>query len=135
MGRFGVVGRRFLRRSVRTALGIVTLLSVAVLASPTAANAASTTSGGTASFAEQSQSPPDYIFPFMSLAFFSVYNINQFQYLMYRPLYWFGEGSTPDLNLSLSLADKPVYSNNGTTVTINLKNYKWSNGETVTAQD
>jgi peptide/nickel transport system substrate-binding protein len=135
MGRFGVVGRRFFRRSVRTGLGVMTLLSLAVVASPTAANAANSTAGGTATFAEQSQAPPNYIFPFMSLAFFSVYNINQFQYLMYRPLYWFGEGTTPNLNLSLSLADKPVYSNNGTTITINLKDYKWSNGETVTAQD
>ena len=32
----------------------------------------------------------------MSLAFFSVANINQFQELMYRPLYWFGKGATPD---------------------------------------
>ena len=39
-----------------------------------------------------SRHPPNYIFPFMSLAFFSVTNINQFQYLMYRPLYWFGNG-------------------------------------------
>ena len=43
----------------------------------------------------------------MSLAFFSVNNINQFQYLMYRPLYWFGNGSTPNLNPSLSLAAQP----------------------------
>jgi peptide/nickel transport system substrate-binding protein len=71
----------------------------------------------------------------MSLAFFSVSNINQFQYLMFRPLYWFGQGTTPNLNPSLSLADEPQYSNNDTTVTVNLKNYKWSNGEAVTATD
>ena len=34
--------------------------------------------------------PADYIFPFMNLAYFTVANIEQFQYLMYRPLYWFG---------------------------------------------
>ena len=33
------------------------------------------------------------------------------------------------------MAEQPTYSNNNTTVTVNLKNYKWSNGETVTAQD
>ena len=49
---------------------------------------------------------------------------------MYRPLYWFGNGTTPNLNPSLSLADNPVYTNSGTTVTVDLKNYKWSNGET-----
>ncbi len=34
--------------------------------------------------------------------------------LMYRPLYWFGKGATPDLNLSLSLANAPQYSDGGT---------------------
>jgi peptide/nickel transport system substrate-binding protein len=91
--------------------------------------------GGTATYAESPGAPPNYIFPFMSLAFFSVYNINQFQFLMYRPLYWFGNGAQPTLNPPLSLAQSPVYSNNNTTVVINLKSYKWSNGETVTAQD
>jgi len=52
---------------------------------------------------------------------------------MYRPLYWFGNGASPTLNTSLSLADAPVY--NGRTVTITMKGWKWSNGETVTAQD
>jgi peptide/nickel transport system substrate-binding protein len=91
--------------------------------------------GGTATFAEPPQATPNYIFPFMSLSFFSVDNIPQFQQLMYRPLYWFGNGSNPTLNPSLSLAQNPVYSNGSTTVTMHLKPYKWSNGETVTAQD
>ncbi len=52
---------------------------------------------------------------------------------MYRPLYWFGNGTNPTLNTSLSLASAPVY--NGTTVTITMKGWKWSNGETITAQD
>jgi len=43
------------------------------------------------------------------------------QELMYRPLYWFGNGSTPNLNPSLSLAENPVYSDGNTTVTIDLK--------------
>jgi peptide/nickel transport system substrate-binding protein len=71
----------------------------------------------------------------MSLAFFSVYNINQFQFLMYRPLYWFGKGTGPTLNPSLSLAKTPVYSNGGKTITITLKPYKWSDGESLTAKD
>ena len=54
---------------------------------------------------------------------------------MYRPLYWFGNGTSPNLNPSLSLASNPTYSNNNTTVVVKLKNYKWSNGESVTAQD
>jgi ABC-type transport system substrate-binding protein len=65
----------------------------------------------------------------------SVDNRNQFEYLMYRPLYWFGDNDEPVLNSSLSLADPPVYSDSDKTVTITLKNYKWSNGEAVTSQD
>ncbi len=54
---------------------------------------------------------------------------------MYRPLYWFGNGSQPTLNASLSLAQNPVYSRGNTVATLSMKPYKWSDGETVTAQD
>ncbi|MGA2521811.1 MAG: ABC transporter substrate-binding protein [Acidimicrobiales bacterium] len=91
--------------------------------------------GGTAVWAELPGSAPNFIFPFDPPGLFSVPNISQFQYLMYRPLYWFGQGTTPDLNLSLSLGKQPVYSNNSQTVTIDLDPYMWSNGETVSAQD
>ena len=63
----------------------------------------------------------------------SVTNISQFQFLMYRPLYWFGDGVSPTLNHSLSLADSPTFS--GKNVTITLKPYMWSNGTPVTATD
>ena len=90
-------------------------------------------SGGTAAWAEQPSAVPNYIFPFVSGTYASTANISEFQYLMYRPLYWFGNGTSPTFNASLSLATAPVY--NGTTVTITMKGWKWSNGETVTAQD
>jgi peptide/nickel transport system substrate-binding protein len=89
--------------------------------------------GGTAVFAEPPSSPPDYILPFMAPPDVSNVNLFDFTYLMYRPLYWFGTGVQPTLNTSLSLASPPVFS--GRNVTINLKNYKWSNGTQVTAQD
>ena len=65
------------------------VLSIGVVA----AACGSSSSGGstasasttTATWAEQPQTPPNYIFPFMNLAFFSVNNSEQFQYLMYRP--------------------------------------------------
>jgi peptide/nickel transport system substrate-binding protein len=90
-------------------------------------------SGGTAVFALPASNEPNYIFPFTSSSFFSVVNAEDFQYLMYRPLYWFGNGASPTLNTSLSLASAPVY--NGNDVTITLKDWKWSNGESVDAQD
>ncbi len=123
----------FFRRALSVAVAAGALTVGLTALAP--ASGASSSSNTTATWAEQAQTPPNYIFPFMSLAFFSVSNINQFQYLMFRPLYWFGEGTTPNLNPSLSLADTPQYSNNGQTAVIDLKNYKWSNGEQVTSQD
>jgi peptide/nickel transport system substrate-binding protein len=90
-------------------------------------------SGGTATWALQPSSEPNYIFPFASSTYFSTVNFQEFQYLIYRPLYWFGNGASPTLNTGLSLANPPVYS--GRQVTITMKGWKWSNGETVNAQD
>ncbi len=89
--------------------------------------------GGTAVWAEPPATVPNYIFPFTSSAYISVINTDTFQYLMYRPLYWFGTGAQPTLNPSLSLASVPTWS--GNTATIKLKNYKWSNGTPVTSAD
>jgi peptide/nickel transport system substrate-binding protein len=90
--------------------------------------------GGLATWAEQPGNWPASIFPFASGGHFSNTNINLFQYLMYRPLYWFGKQNQPTLSTELSLADPPKY--NGQQITIKLKpNYHWSNGETVNAQD
>src|ERR1700677_511808 len=89
--------------------------------------------GGTATYALPPDVVPNYIFPFDSSTFFSTVNTQYFQYLMYRPLYWFGNGSDPTLNTNLSLADAPVF--DGNKVTINMKDWKWSNGEKITAQD
>ena len=90
-------------------------------------------SGGTAVFAEPPSAPPTYIFPYMSSAVISNVNLFYFQYLMYRPLYWFGNGSQPSVNTSLSLANPPAF--NGDKVTITLKHYMWSDGTPVTARD
>jgi len=89
----------------------------------------------TATFAELPGSQPNYIFPLASLAYFSVANLTQFQYLMYRPLYWFGDNGQVQLNSSLSLADPPVYSADGRSVTLTLKGWKWSDGTQITARD
>jgi len=91
-------------------------------------------SGGTAYFAEQPGAAPDYIFPMDNASVYSVANVEQFQRLMYRPLYWYGVGSKAEINYAESIGNKPVYSNGDRTVTITLKDYKWSNGTPVTAQ-
>lgn len=89
--------------------------------------------GGVATYALPPSTTPNYIFPMSNSTYFSVSNISYLQAFLYRPLYWFGNGTQPTLNPSLSLADQPVY--NGKQVTITLKNYKWSDGTQVTAQN
>ncbi|HTW01547.1 MAG TPA: ABC transporter substrate-binding protein [Streptosporangiaceae bacterium] len=69
----------------------------------------------------------------MNSANISNLNLFDFQYLMYRPLYWFGQNGQPTVNNSLSLANQPTVS--GRTLTITLKHYMWSNGTPVTATD
>jgi peptide/nickel transport system substrate-binding protein len=129
------------RRTTRLA-GLAVLAAAALVATACgASNGHSSTSGGTivkggtATVPFLTGTQPNYIFPFEPLTYFSVYNGNM-QGMMYRPLYWFGgENTSPTVDYGLSTANAPVYSNGGKTVTINLKGYKWSNGETVDAND
>ena len=91
--------------------------------------------GGTVTFAEAPNASPNYIFPLAPGSKFSTVNIPQFQQLMYRPLYWFGNNYTASINYDYSLAKAPVWSDDLKTVTMTMNDYKWSNGETVTARD
>ncbi len=115
--------------------GAVALLAAGCGSSSGSSTAAGSTpvKGGTAVWAEPPSTTPNYIFPFESSSYISIINSDDFAELMYRPLYWFGTGDQPTMNPSLSLADAPVI--HGTKVTINLKNYTWSDGTPVTAQD
>jgi peptide/nickel transport system substrate-binding protein len=91
--------------------------------------------GGTAYFMEGQQAPPTYIFPFISPQVCSTMNYGQLTYLMYRPLYWFGNNNQPSVDYNYSIANPPKFSNNDTTVTVTLKPWKWSDGETVSSRD
>jgi peptide/nickel transport system substrate-binding protein len=102
--------------------------------SPTStASSGAPVSGGTAVMAEPPSTTPNYIWPYTPSADFSDINTDNLQYLMYRPLYWFGLNGQPVVNNSLSVANPPMF--NGDKVTITLKHYVWSNGTQVTAQD
>ena len=127
-------GAKHRQRSATALLGAL-VLSLALVGVSSATSTSKASPSGTITFAELPQSAPNYIFPFASLAYFSVSNIQYFQNQMYRPLYFFGTGAAPTLNLKFSVGKKPLYTNGNTTVTINLNSYKWSNGEPVTAQD
>src|ERR1019366_6289101 len=101
----------------------------------TSASASTVNKSATVTFALPASVTPSYIFPIMGAAVYSNVNLYQFQQMMFRPLYWFGQGLKPSFNASLSLALPPVYSNGGKTVTIKLKKYNWSDGKPVTAND
>jgi len=90
--------------------------------------------GGTATVALPAGVTYNYIFPFYPVTYASVYNL-QFQYLLVRPLYIFGNNTSTSvgINYPLSVASAPTYSNGGKTVVVNMKGWKFSNGETVDA--
>jgi peptide/nickel transport system substrate-binding protein len=91
------------------------------------------TPGGTITFAEEPGAAPNWIFPYTGYQNFSASNLNQFQELMFRPLYFFGLGASAAFVPSLSLAETPTVSKNGKTVTINLKGWRFADGQVVDA--
>ena len=92
--------------------------------------------GGTVSFGLLPGQTPGFIFPVTPAAKSSAFTIYDFQYLMWRPLYWPWIGTTPAINYGQSLATPPVFSNGDKTVTIRLTGrYRWSNGQQVSAAD
>lgn len=91
--------------------------------------------GGTAYFQEGPAAPPTYIFPFISFQVCSTMNYGQLTYMLYRPLYWFGNNNKASVDLNYSIGKAPVFTNGDKTVTVHLNNWKWSNGEQVTSRD
>ncbi len=94
--------------------------------------------GATVTWALPPGVQPNWIFPIMSLPHSSVYNSQSFQYLLWKPLFWFGNHGASKFNPQLSLADPPRFSDNArgqTVATITLKSYRWSNGRPVTSRD
>ena len=119
------------------ALGV--LCGLVALAAPigglTSGVSAAQSGGGTVTIAQQPGSVPNYIFPLVNGSDATGSDVMQFQYLMYRPLYWNGDDGKPIPNSKLSLAYPPVYSNDGKTLTIKLRHYNWSDGTAVTSRD
>jgi len=123
-------------RSRVLAAGVAALALVAAACSSSSSTTPTGTApvkGGTAVWAEQPAQQPTYIFPYVNSANISNTNLFNLQYLMYRPLYWFGVGEKPSVNPTLSVANQPTIS--GRVVTITLKHYVWSNGTPVTAKN
>jgi peptide/nickel transport system substrate-binding protein len=104
--------------------------------SSTPSSTAAAVAGGNATVALPAGVTLNWIWPFIPLTSANEYNTEGFEEYMYRPLYEFGNnGNSVSVNYPLSLANQPVYSDGGKTVTISMKGWKWSNGETVNADD
>jgi peptide/nickel transport system substrate-binding protein len=100
------------------------------------ASASGPKKAGTITWAMQPGATPNWIFPVVPSASNSVFNNFTFIWEMWRPLYWTVFGTDPELYPPMSIANPVVYSNGDKTVTISLKSsYKWSNGQTITAND
>lgn len=123
----------YVGHSLRLAASALVLAGVALACSPAFATVAAEPSGAI-TFAETPGANPNFIFPFMGCAYASVNNINQFQMLMYRPLYWFGLAGSAEFEPSLSLADRPVFSHSDHTVTIKMKGWRFADGQVVDAR-
>jgi peptide/nickel transport system substrate-binding protein len=134
----------YLGRHRRRMAGVAALAAAAVLAvgcsssgAPPSSGSGKPVKGGTATISLSAPAVTlSWIFPFYSITNASVYNGEQFQWLMYRPLYMFGNNTNDNvaINYPLSPASQPVYSNGGKTVVVNMKGWKWSDGSTVDAK-
>lgn len=125
-------GRRWRRRAAVT-VGAVLALGLSM--TPTdigAASAPDRVEGGTARIALPPGEVPNYIFPFLDWSHQSITNVALFQKLMYRPLYWAGDGDSPQINRDLSLAEPVRWSDDLMTATVELKGYAWADGTTLT---
>jgi peptide/nickel transport system substrate-binding protein len=122
-------------RMVAAGIAAVALVAAGCSSSNTTTTTGATTpiKGGTAVWAEQPAMQPTYIFPYVDSTNISNVNLFNLQYLLYRPLYWFGVGEKPVVNYKISVAKPPTIS--GRVVTITLNHYMWSNGTPVTAQN
>ncbi|HEX2743267.1 MAG TPA: ABC transporter substrate-binding protein [Streptosporangiaceae bacterium] len=99
--------------------------------------AAGTPSGkaGSITYGFLASDAPTWILPITNAANNSVYNVQNFGWDLWRPLYYTPDGSTQTVDQALSPADLPVWSNGDKTMSITLKPWKWSNGQTLSSKD
>jgi peptide/nickel transport system substrate-binding protein len=119
------------------ALAVTGLVAAACSSSPSTTSAGPSVKGATASLPITSGTGANCILPFETTKCYSVANYQDFQYLMVRPLYMFGGNSNTSTTVDEagSPASLPVFSNGNKTMVINLKPWKWSNGQPVNAKD
>jgi peptide/nickel transport system substrate-binding protein len=120
---------------------IVALCGVLLAACTSSGSAPNVTGGrvkgGTATVALAPGDQFNFILPLLSYEYATGANIEYSEYLMWRPLYWFGAPGKVGLNTRYSLADPATITTAAgkTTATIQLKPYRWSDGKPVTSRD
>ncbi|HTZ27104.1 MAG TPA: hypothetical protein VMC83_24135, partial [Streptosporangiaceae bacterium] len=119
--------------------GAVSLALVAACSSSPSPSSTNQTRvpGGTATVALTPGEQFNYIFPMLDDEDAVGANIEYSEYLMWRPLYWFGGPNSVGFDEKYSLAKPAVVTSSGgkTTATIQLKPYRWSDGQPVTSRD
>jgi peptide/nickel transport system substrate-binding protein len=136
----------FQRRRKIGVAGVAAVAATALLAagcgSSSSNNSNNSSSSGTvkgavATLSNLNGAGANCILPFEGTQCYSVENYDDFMNLMTLPLFQFGGNSSTSIavNYPLSPASAPVYTDGGKTVTIQLKGWKWSNGEAVDAKD
>jgi peptide/nickel transport system substrate-binding protein len=99
--------------------------------------AAGTPSGtaGSITYALPPGAALNWILPLPNAANNSVQDVLNFEWQMWPPMYHAPDGSTPKIDPALSPANPPTWSNGGKTMTITVKPWKWSNGQTISSKD
>jgi peptide/nickel transport system substrate-binding protein len=123
---------------VLASVACVTLLAACSSSSSPSAAGATRINGGTATVAlNQTDGVFNYVFPLLNFDNDTFANVTYSQYLMWRPLYWFGSPGHVGVNVNESLADPPSVATSGgkTVATIQLKPYRWSDGTALTSRD
>ncbi len=121
-------------RLIAIGVGVAALLGAAS-GSATVARRTSAAAASTVSIPLPVGERPLYIFPLAPGADFIFANDQLFQYLMYKPLFWYGDNGKAVVNYKLSIANQPVFSDHNRRVTISLKPYAWSDGAPLTTRD
>jgi peptide/nickel transport system substrate-binding protein len=134
----------FHRRRKLSVAGVAAVAATALLAAGCGSSSTSGSSSSSGSVKNAVATLPivtgtgaNCIFPFEGTQCYSVANYEDFEYQMVLPLVAFGGDSETNVtaDYALSPADAPVFKSGGKTVVINLKGWKWSDGQTVDAKD
>jgi peptide/nickel transport system substrate-binding protein len=114
-----------------------TVLAACSTSNTSGTGAQTRVNGGTATVALTPGEQFNYIFPLLNTENAVGANLEYSEYLMWRPLYWFGGPGYVGLDAKYSLADPATITSSPghTTATIQLKSYRWSDGAPVTSRD